>query len=511
MNEFTPDIGPFVDGCLILQGLFLSVLWVVLFQGWLTRAKRFPGDPGSQAIPGQTRIGIASLLAVLVLGSSVATFAPAHWMLALALAAGTFVSVLDPALALCFSLSMVLIRPWEIMPENPVILAVPKFASLFSFLWLTYVYYWVDRFGIRVNRALVIMVGFVAWLAASCFVTPDPASSLTMLREMLLPTLTLVLFVHQLARNRFAIWALQTTLTIVFTCAGFISLYFYVSGYTIGGRILSFGQFANTNDIAAVMTILLPFGCTAYARARGMAYRAFAAFAVGVSLLVLALAQSRGAVIALGLGVMVYVVGRIKNKGAAVLAVVLIAVTGQVATTLFKRDEGDLGGSTNSRTAFWIAGFRMGSLNPVFGVGFNEFPANLETYATVMPDEQGQHTAHSAWILAFAESGPVGLILFLSMFWFGWLKPAARLRSRQSAWLYAGVMYGASITFLSHTYLMFPYVMVAIIGAAYAVESAAARRGKARRQAFAHKASASQAPPSSVFTTRAGLPAKILR
>lgn len=470
MAELDPGLYPFIDGCLALQALFLNVLWVALAWNRYFRADRLPGDRVMKRYPRQAHLVVALVVWAVILAGTLYGFQAAHWFLGFALANGAFLSVLDPVLALCFTLSMLMMRPWEIMEPNAVILLVPKFSTIFSFGWALYYFWRVDRGAFRVNRVVLLSFAYLIWLLLSTLMTPDPNSARASLTGTMAPYITLVFLIYHLARSRFSAWALKQSLIAVLTCVGLISIYFFVSGYRVTGRIVAFGAFTNSNDIAAVMMIPLPLAAAAFYSARSSFSKVLYAFCVVVALIVLALAQSRGAVIAVAAGGAGYALRRLKNKGVAVVVVALVLLGAQLATKLFNRDQADLGGSTNNRSIFWAAGIRMGLYNPVFGMGYNEFPANVEAYATETPEEQGLRTAHSAWILAFAESGFVGLLLFLSIYYFGCLKPSLAMYSKDPGWFYVGLMYATTITFLSQTYYICPYLISIVATVSYLAE-----------------------------------------
>jgi O-antigen ligase len=126
------------------------------------------------------------------------------------------------------------------------------------------------------------------------------------------------------------------------------------------------------------------------------------------------------------------------------------------------RSSEDLEGSSAGRKTYLKAGIRMGFLNPIFGVGFNAFPESLQRYSTESLEESKQMTAHNSWVLAFAETGPIGLILFTATFVMT-LMLAWQIYAAQPEFLLALVGYGVSIFFLSHTYLIYPYLLYALV------------------------------------------------
>lgn len=471
--------------CLLLQSLFLNVLWAILFWGWVAtylKSREHPPDdpaasPLGRKVPGGFHWAVAGGVWLLTMGISLSEFEPVYWFLGFAIANGALLSILHPGFALAFTLSMLLVRPWEIMPENDLIKEIPRFSVAFSMAWAVFIFVVVDRFSLRFGeirhgfKITLILLLYLVWVFASTFVTPSPDDARTAFNETLVRSLTLYLLIFHLARDKLSVWALKATLITIFTCVGLIAIVFYLSKYTDGGRIIAFGIFKNTNDIAAVMTMLLPLASGPWLRGKWLASsqwieRGLALIPIGTALAVLGLAQSRGAVLSIGAAAGAYGFKKIRRKGAAVVMLLVALGGGLLMTRVFNRDSGDLEGSSESRKSFWISGARMALYHPVLGVGFNEFPANFETYATKIVGEYGHRTAHSSWVLALAETGFAGLALFLSFYLIGALGGGNRLYEEDPTWLLAAVSYGVAISFLSHTYTVFPYVLVAVIAAA---------------------------------------------
>ena len=105
----------------------------------------------------------------------------------------------------------------------------------------------------------------------------------------------------------------------------------------------------------------------------------------------------------------------------------------------------------------------MAIRNPVFGVGFWGFNQNFAAYAIDGDTgSEGTHmTAHSSWVQIMAETGFMGLFLFLGL-WLYALKRAHSIRRSEPEYFMSLVGYGVTISFLSHAYLLFPYILCAL-------------------------------------------------
>lgn len=452
------------DVCLLVQSLFLNLLWILLLWGWITARRRFPTRTLGGGAPGFFHWGVAGVVWVVTMVVSLRAFEPTFWFLGFAIANGAFLSILNPAFALCFSISMLLVRPWEIMADNDLIAEIPRFSMMFSTAWAIFYYFVVDRFSIRFGKVPILMLLFTVWVFLTTFKTPAPNEARMAFYETMVRSAIIFFLIYHLTRDRFSVWALRITLVTILSCVGVISIIFYFNNYTDGGRIIAFGIFKNTNDIAAVMTMLLPLAAAPFfLRSRGRYEKLIAGIPVLIGLTVLALAQSRGAVLSVVAAAGTYALLKFRTKALGVIAIVAILAGGMAATKVFNRGEGDMEGSSTSRKSFWISGLRMALYNPVMGVGFGQFPENFESYATEITGEFGKRTAHSTWILALAETGVIGLLLFGALFIIGAVIGAHKLYAEDPSWLYTVMSYGMAMSFLSHTYTIFPYLLIAII------------------------------------------------
>ncbi|NND28008.1 MAG: O-antigen ligase family protein [Myxococcales bacterium] len=97
---------------------------------------------------------------------------------------------------------------------------------------------------------------------------------------------------------------------------------------------------------------------------------------------------------------------------AVVVGMLLIAGVNDRSSGAFK--PGQLDESAQGRLDMWASGLRMTVNNPVFGVGFGQFPENFESYART-PVVWGPRDAHNSFIKAAAETGLLGFIPFMML------------------------------------------------------------------------------------------------
>jgi O-antigen ligase len=129
--------------------------------------------------------------------------------------------------------------------------------------------------------------------------------------------------------------------------------------------------------------------------------------------------------------------------------------------------------SAMARIHFWILSYHQAVENPIFGIGLdNHQDYNEEMMPTLLGDEPN-HVAHSVYFQVLAETGFVGLAIYLGLaFWtFGVLHGAYRTarRARKTrpdlAWVepvafwmrngWAGYMFGSA--FLNMLPIDFPW------------------------------------------------------
>ena len=480
MNSFASwHLKSYAEDCLMMMSLFLNVLWAVLFWVWLVATRKYPRETFGGGSPTLFHLLIAFSVWLITFTIAVKEFEPNYYFLAFAISNGVFLSVLNPVFALCFCLSMMLMRPWEIMDPNIFILAIPRFSMALTIGWGLFYWAILDRFAFRANKVVILLLMWAFWILITTFVTPDGAGAREMYADVIVRSVILFYLIFHIARDRFAIWAVKVSIVAIFSCVGAISLMFFFDGFREDNRLVAFGMFKNSNDIAAVMTLMLPLAAAPFfKKTAGAIEKWLTIVPITIGMLVIYYTQSRGAVLSLVAAGGAYFYFKIKNKTLAIGTIVLVIVAGQIAMNTFHRNESDMEGSTESRMSFWKSGFRMALYNPIFGVGYAQFPSNFEKYAIDIVGEYGRHTAHSTWILALAETGPIGFILLVWIYFVGALKNGVKLIEEEPAWFYCAVSYGTCITFLSHTYLIFPYILVATIVAAVSAKETADQLAK---------------------------------
>lgn len=389
------------------------------------------------------------------------------------LALGFFLALLRPINALCFFLCLMFLRPWEIMPPNTLMLALPRITGILAIG--TFLVEGFKRKDLWFSATEKTFLALALWAFLSTFAAADLAEAQKVYLDGFLRAVVIYFLIVWTVEHEGHLGMLKRTL--LYSIAGLASVS-VVHSFTFlaenpGERLKAVGSLENSNDIAAILIIGIPL---ALAGRKSWLHISFFRLAIDgvyslVSFWALWLAQSRGAVLALLTSISTAVFVRTRHKMAFLLVLgITVGVAFPAINSFLRRDLEDLSQSHVSRIAYWKAGARMALHNPIFGVGFGHYPEKFHEFASGELFEFGKRTAHSSWVLALAETGVPGFLLLL-IFVVLTLKYAWKIRQTDSALLYSLTGYLVAISFLSHTWLIYPWMLFGTIVAAYKVRS----------------------------------------
>jgi O-antigen ligase len=169
------------------------------------------------------------------------------------------------------------------------------------------------------------------------------------------------------------------------------------------GRVRYLGILMDPNELGLALAICLPFAMAPFAARRTLWRLLLMIAAFAIVFPVVVLTESRTGQVAFITVIMVYVVQRVRwttITAAAVLAIPILMLGG--------RSGGEADESSLERLEAWSSGFDMLKSSPIWGIGRSQF---------------GEHwvgmTAHNSFVLAAAELGFVGLVLWLCVFYVG--------------------------------------------------------------------------------------------
>lgn len=390
--------------------------------------------------------------------------------IAIELSIGIIISLIHPIFAASFFLATFIIKPWEIFPESGLMIIFPR--SLAAIALASLLTYLAGKRSSKLvfNFPVALFFAYMGWIFISAITAFNSSQSMEAFTSMMLPVIVTFLLVTNSAQEKLDLEIVKGSLIIAVLTLASIAYANTLWGWALDfsseiPRLEGIGQWANANDLAALLVLALPLVLfPLILRSNSSLNRILGIFIVSFLLFGIWLSQSRGAMLAIAIGLLAYLVTCVKLKPRTlIISAVLLGIPIIFLSTI-ERDSSDLSGSSSMRLEYAMTGFRMLKTNPVTGVGFENYPKLYERYTTKF-DEYGERTAHSSWILALAETGIPGLILILALFLVV-LKRAFLVRKSQPELLISLVSYGTCMTLLSHSYQMPPYALLALIIAA---------------------------------------------
>jgi hypothetical protein len=167
---------------------------------------------------------------------------------------------------------------------------------------------------------------------------------------------------------------------------------------TIEGRVRYRGILQDPNELALVLSAMLPFAFALYQTRATFPRLLLAVLTTLTVAATVVLTKSRSGQLAFSGAMGIYFIHRFKLWGVLAAAVAAIPV-------LILGWRGGEGAEESSaeRLEYWLEGFEMVRGSPVFGVGKGQFT------------EYHHQTAHNSFMLSLAERGLVGMFLYTSL------------------------------------------------------------------------------------------------
>jgi hypothetical protein len=233
---------------------------------------------------------------------------------------------------------------------------------------------------------------------------------------------------------------------------------------SFAGRVRYRGVLEDPNELAWALSMGIPFIFAFYEERPSRARLLLTLAGIGVTVACVIMTESRSGQLSLLANLGVYFIRRYRARGvaAALLAAVPLLLLGG-------RSDANAQSSTDERLNCWSEAMGMWRENPIMGVGSGQF---LEHHF---------QTAHNSFLLALAEVGPIGLLLWTSAIYFA-IKVTVRVqtdlrgneeaavaRSWATALMASMVGLVMSAIFLSLTYHPILWIFLGMIGALYAV------------------------------------------
>ena len=378
--------------------------------------------------------------------------------------------LMGPKYAVSFFIYLLLSRPWEVF-DNQLMGSMPRDIFYLTAIVLIGYKFLRRQMYFRFNMGTIIILLFSSWVFLSAFFSPNQTSAIYNYGEVFLKGIIVFLLIQNGFNKGEDLKLAKITVVLAIIEKSIISFYqTYLQTSQSHGvvdefqRLESVGILSNSNDIAAIFILAIPF-CFFFVLKTKI--RPFHWIVATIVLLLMSylvwISQSRGAVLGLMASGASFYFLKVKSMKKIILISVLAMVAAIGAFSLMQRSASDVEGSTSNRIIFWKAGANMAIRNPVFGVGFWGFNDNFAGYAIDgNTGSEGTHmTAHSSWVQVMAENGFVALFLFLAL-WIYSLYRSYGIREKEPEYFISLVGYGVAITFLSHAYLLFPYILCSL-------------------------------------------------
>jgi len=167
-----------------------------------------------------------------------------------------------------------------------------------------------------------------------------------------------------------------------------------------GSRVRYRGILQDPNEFALAIGLGLPLALTLWARRRSLLSTMIMAATIGLGVICIILTESRTGQMVIVAVAAAYFAVRFGWKGLA-----LGAVLAAPALILGGRSTGEASASSQERLEAWAVGLRLLRQSPIWGVGQAQFT------------EYHYITAHNSFVLAAAELGAVGLMLFIGLYY----------------------------------------------------------------------------------------------
>ena len=208
-------------------------------------------------------------------------------------------------------------------------------------------------------------------------------------------------------------------------CVGLMAIYNKLNGIgLVEGTRVTIGRdigslLGDPNDLALVLLYPMSFAIATFLEKSLSTFERLFSFSTFCILFYALLAtQSRGGLLGFLAVSSLFAYNRVRSKvllisGGAIALSILFIVAGISERSSGGAAEEGIDESAMGRIYAWEAAWNMALDNPVFGVGISNFYYNYFYYSSHWDGQN--HAVHSTWFGVLAESGFVGLSLFVSL------------------------------------------------------------------------------------------------
>lgn len=242
------------------------------------------------------------------------------------------------------------------------------------------------------------------------------------------------------------------------------------------GRVAWNHLFENPNDYAALMIFPLGLCLATFVSERSKLIKRTSFVGIAAISMLIFMTQSRGAIVALGLGLFAYFILQGKGRAKTIVAIGAIAIVvfvfapsgvwSRLSSLKSATESGNLrdAGDSNSaaqRFEIWKVAWSVHRTFPITGVGWGAYPNAHSAYSRRTGIEniaRGARDSHNTYLTVLAETGWVGFLIWSSMIA---AIVTAAIRAMQRIRPYFP-MYAAQIKLL--LLALFSYSMAAMFG-----------------------------------------------
>ncbi len=207
----------------------------------------------------------------------------------------------------------------------------------------------------------------------------------------------------------------------------------FVYNATTQGRVGWNNLFENPNDFAALMILPLALTIAVFIGERSKLVKHTAFLGVSALPLVIFLTQSRGAILALAVGVFAFFVLQGKGRMKSVLTIGAVAgmlfilapssVWTRMSSLKSATESGNLSQANDSRSAeqrfeIWKVAWKVHEAFPITGVGWNAYPnahADFARRPGINGIAAGARDAHNTYLTLLGETGYIGFFTWMTM------------------------------------------------------------------------------------------------
>ena len=314
-----------------------------------------------------------------------------------------------------------------------------------------------------------ILIIDLLWLLITCIYASEPALAIKYVLAKTWYIIPLVVLPQILlhSRERVGKLAICLLLPMLFVVIQSLLRHAYYGFSFKDVQQVLFPFFRNHVNYSSMLVCLLPVAwCIWKLTPAENSKRKWIGYGIGIGLIGLLFAYSRGAWIALLAGILAVWVIRKKGMGVCMMLAILSVIISSAwlitdknfmrfapdhDRTVFHTDFSEhmlatvemKDVSTAERFYRWVAGARMLAEKPITGFGPNAFyphyrPYTVKRFETWVSDNKEHSTVHNYYLLTALEQGIIGLILFCALY-FGMLLHVQRLYHQFQSRFYRNV------------------------------------------------------------------------